>query len=196
MIGDDEDHEIRTLREEDLEAVAGFEVDIARVSFGDEAITDPSFHKKRLERYIGDGGALVAEDPSGKIVGWALITPRKNASTNDRYGDFRSLFVSEGHRGGRLAFQLMSTVVDYARKCEFSRIAGRTGAENTPMQSIYRYFGFEPRHISFELPLWDSKPVPRRQDPVPRAKTGGDAVPTRRRGAQKPSRRSKGSRRT
>jgi hypothetical protein len=39
---------IRPAEPSDLDTLAGFEVEIAQVSFGDEAITDPALHRKRI----------------------------------------------------------------------------------------------------------------------------------------------------
>ncbi len=53
---------VRPAAEPDLDAIAAFEVDIARVSFGDEAITDVAFHRRRVAGALGKPGeiALVA----------------------------------------------------------------------------------------------------------------------------------------
>ena len=39
---------IRPARESDLDAIAGFEIDIARASFGDEAIEDAALDRKSV----------------------------------------------------------------------------------------------------------------------------------------------------
>jgi ribosomal protein S18 acetylase RimI-like enzyme len=49
---------IRPAREADLDAIAAFEIDIARASFGDEAIEDPALHRKRVAAALGKPGEL------------------------------------------------------------------------------------------------------------------------------------------
>ena len=48
---------VRPAREEDLDTITGFEIDIARVSFGDEAIEDPALHRRRGAGALGKGTA-------------------------------------------------------------------------------------------------------------------------------------------
>ena len=47
---------VRPAREEDLDAIAGFEIAIARVSFGDEAIEAAALHRKRAAAALGRRG--------------------------------------------------------------------------------------------------------------------------------------------
>ena len=56
---------IRPATEADLDAIVGFEIDIALVSFGDTAITDPALHRKRVSGALGKPGeiTLVAARP-------------------------------------------------------------------------------------------------------------------------------------
>ena len=96
---------IRPAGDADLDAVAAFEVDIARVSFGDDAITDAGLHRKRVAGALGKPGevtvvAAAAGAPSVP-VGWAWLSGRTNSLTGARYGNFRSLAVADmpGPRG-------------------------------------------------------------------------------------------------
>ncbi|WNZ54039.1 GNAT family N-acetyltransferase (plasmid) [Microbulbifer sp. MKSA007] len=150
------DYLFRTLEHKDLEMVADFECEIAINSFGEDAVTDRSLYKKRLLPLVGAMGAFVAETDSGDIAGWALITSRANATSNEVYGDFRSYYIAPEHRGGRLAFSLITEVIEYGLRNEWSRIVGRTAATNKAMQSIYRFFDFEAKHIVYELSLDNS----------------------------------------
>ena len=66
---------IRPARESDLDVIAGFEIDIARVSFGAEAIEDPALHRKRVAAALGKPGevtlvavAMVAEAPAAEAL--------------------------------------------------------------------------------------------------------------------------------
>ena len=49
---------IRPAADSDLDAIAAFEVGIARVSFGDEAITDAAFHRRRVAGALGKPGEI------------------------------------------------------------------------------------------------------------------------------------------
>lgn len=183
-------YQFRPLSEEDLQHVAEFECEIALQSFGDEAITDPAFHKKRLLASVGRLGAIVAETDTGEIAGWALVTSRKNASTQEEYGDFKSFYIAENYRGGRLAFMLISEIIDYALRNEWTRLVGRTAADNAAMQAVYRFFQFEPKHVVYEMAL------EKRESATKKPPTGGDAFPHRSSIGKKRSRRKKGSRQT
>ena len=148
-----QDYYFRSLQEEDLDQIAQFECEIAANSFGDEAVTDLAFHRKRLSASVGKQGAIIAETDTGEIAGWALVSSRKNATSGEVYGDFRSFYIASDHRGGKLAFSLISEVIDYGLRNEWARLVGRTAADNKAMQAIYRFFQFEAKHIVYELPL-------------------------------------------
>jgi RimJ/RimL family protein N-acetyltransferase len=64
VTGDGDRYLIRPATEADLDAIAAFEVEIAVVSFGDEAITDAAFHRRRVANSLRKPGeiALVAAD--------------------------------------------------------------------------------------------------------------------------------------
>jgi len=66
---------IRPARASDLDVIAGFEIDIARESFGAEAIEDPALHRKRVAAALGKPGevtlvavAMVAEAPAAEAL--------------------------------------------------------------------------------------------------------------------------------
>ena len=88
---------VRPAVERDLDAIAGFEVDIARASFGAEAITDPAFHRRRVAGALGKAGEITLVAVSGDApdvpLGWAWMSARTNSLTGERYGNFRSLAV-------------------------------------------------------------------------------------------------------
>ena len=66
---------IRPATESDLEALAGFEIEIAQVSFGDDAIADPALHRKRVSAALGKPAEItlvaVAREAPGAAVGSA-----------------------------------------------------------------------------------------------------------------------------
>ena len=96
--GSDGHYLIRRAAESDLDAIASFEVGIALASFGDEAITDAAFHRRRVAGALGKPGevtlvAAAADDPA-EPLGWAWMSARTNSLTGERYGNFRSLAVA------------------------------------------------------------------------------------------------------
>jgi GNAT superfamily N-acetyltransferase len=50
---------IRAAAEGDLDAIAEFEIQIARVSFSDDAIVDPALHRKRVSGALGKPGEIM-----------------------------------------------------------------------------------------------------------------------------------------
>ena len=67
---------VRPAGEGDLDAIAAFEVQIAQVSFGDEAISDPAFHRRRVAAALGARGEITlvaaAERDPAMPLGWAF----------------------------------------------------------------------------------------------------------------------------
>ena len=145
---------IRPAREEDLDALAGFEIEIARVSFGDEAIEDAALHRKRVAAALGRPGEVtlvaVAARDDGPPVGWAWLSGRTNSLTGDRYGNFRSLATADIPGRSEVAELLMAAVMRAAGEAGYSRLTGKTHARNLGMRALYRKFGFEAAHITME----------------------------------------------
>ena len=90
---------IRPARASDLDVIAGFEIDIARESFGAEAIEDPALHRKRVAAALGKPGevtlvavAMVAEAPAAEAlvaeapVAEALVAEAPAAETYQHAG--------------------------------------------------------------------------------------------------------------
>jgi L-amino acid N-acyltransferase YncA len=143
---------IRAATSADLDAIAAFEVEIALVSFGDEAITDAAFHRRRVAGSLGKPGeiALVAVGPSDQPVGWAWMSPRTNSLTGARYGNFRSLAVSDVPDRGAIGELLMAAILTAADEAGFTHLAGKVNAANLGMRALYRAFGFTATHITME----------------------------------------------
>ncbi|HUZ52225.1 MAG TPA: hypothetical protein VMU94_06820 [Streptosporangiaceae bacterium] len=167
---------IRPAVERDLDAIADFEVDIARVSFGDEAITDPAFHRRRVAGALGKAGEItlvaVAADAPDVPLGWAWMSARTNSLTGERYGNFRSLAVTgpdaasgpgmgTGSNAGtgsdavaeaspRLGELLMAAILRAADEAGFTHLSGKVNAANLGMRSLYRAFGFSATHLTME----------------------------------------------
>jgi L-amino acid N-acyltransferase YncA len=144
---------IRPAAEADLDAIAAFEVEIARVSFGDEAITDPALHRKRVAGALGKPGevtlVVAGGEPAGP-VGWAWLSGRTNSLTGARYGNFRSLAVAERPDRAQIAELLMAAVLQAAVDAGFTQLTGKVHARNLGMRAVYRKFGFEATHITME----------------------------------------------
>jgi L-amino acid N-acyltransferase YncA len=143
---------IRRAAEDDLDAIAAFEVEIALVSFGDEAITDAAFHRRRVAGSLGKPGeiALVAVSASDLPVGWAWMSPRTNSLTGARYGNFRSLAVADVADRGTLGELLMTAILRAADEAGFTHLSGKVNAANLGMRALYRAFGFTATHITME----------------------------------------------
>lgn len=145
---------VRPAEQDDLDAIAAFEVDIARVSFGDEAITDPAFHRRRVAGALGKAGetTLVAATVGNQKepLGWAWLSARTNSLTGERYGNFRSLAVRDGEDRGAIGELLMTAVLEAASQAGLTHLTGKVNAANTGMRALYRAFGFTATHLTME----------------------------------------------
>src|SRR5947207_1364500 len=146
--------QIRPATEDDLDVIAGFEIDIARASFGDEAIEDPALHRKRVAGALGKPGEVtlvaVATGAPALPVGWAWLSGRTNSLTGARYGNFRSLATADVPGRGTVAELLMAAVVQAAAQAGYTHLTGKTHARNLGMRALYRKFGFEATHLTME----------------------------------------------
>lgn len=145
---------VRPAREGDLAVIASLEVEIARVSFGDEAITDVAFHRRRVASSLGKPGeiTLVAVGAGDQAVplGWAWMSARTNSLTGARYGNFRSLAVADVADRGFIGELLMEAVLRAADEAGFTHLSGKVNAANLGMRSLYRAFGFTATHVTME----------------------------------------------
>lgn len=145
---------IRPAVESDLAALAGFEIEIARVSFGDDAIADPALHRKRVSAALGKPAEITlvaaARGTPAVAVGWAWLSGRTNSLTGARYGNFRSLAVADIPDRAQVAELLMRAVLAAADEAGFTALTGKVHARNLGMRAVYRQFGFEATHISME----------------------------------------------
>ena|SRR5215813_8023792 len=152
--GQDMDYVIRPAGDADLEAIASFEVDIAKVSFGDDAITDAAFHRRRVAGALGKPGeiALIAttQDSDELPLGWAWMSARTNSLTGERYGNFRSLAVADVAARGVIGELLMSAVLRAADAEGLTHLSGKVNAANVGMRALYRAFGFTATHLTME----------------------------------------------
>ena len=147
-------YQIRAATEDDLDVIAGFEIDIARASFGDEAIEDPALHRKRVAGALGKPGEVtlvaVATAVTAVPVGWAWLSGRTNSLTGARYGNFRSLATADVPGRGQVGELLMQAVLQASDQAGFVHLTGKVHAGNLGMRALYRKFGFEATHITME----------------------------------------------
>jgi L-amino acid N-acyltransferase YncA len=145
---------IRPATEADLEALVGYEIEIAIVSFAEEAITDAALHRKRVGRALGQPGevTLVAAARAAPEVpvGWAWLSARTNSLTGEQYGNFRSLAVSDGPDRSLIGELLMAAVLAAADEAGMTQLTGKVHAGNLGMRALYRKFGFTATHLTME----------------------------------------------
>jgi L-amino acid N-acyltransferase YncA len=146
--------EIRAARDTDLDAIIGFEINIAVVSFADEAITDPALHRKRVSGALGKPGEVtlvaVAADAPDTVLGWAWLSERTNSLTGAKYGNFRSLAVADGPGRPLLGELLLAAVLTAADEAGLTQLTGKVHAGNLGMRALYRKFGFTATHLTME----------------------------------------------
>lgn len=140
---------VRLAETRDLSALADFEVRIAEVSFGEDAVTDPQVHHAKLAKALGRDrdGMLVAEDEQGRVVGWLWLAVNTNFLTGQRYANFRSLAVAPD-AAPRTAESLLDRALSYARHQGVTEVVGRVHVDNAPMRVLYRKYGFRPAHLT------------------------------------------------
>jgi len=145
---------IRPARAEDLEALVAYEIEIARISFGDEAVTEPALHRKRITGWLGrpDEVTLVA-DRDGAVVGWVWLSGRTNSLTGDRYGNLRSLATSDVPGRSAVAELLLDAALSAARERGVSEVVGKVHMRNVNMRAVYAKLGFAAEHLSMRKAL-------------------------------------------
>ncbi|SHI22834.1 Predicted methyltransferase [Streptomyces sp. 3214.6] len=144
---------IRQADERDLPAIGRFEAEIARVSFGEDAIDDPERWASRLGRAMEKSkeGMIVAHGPGEEPVGWCWVSINQNAMTGDRYANFRSLAVSPVDNRSDVAELLLTAGLEFCLTNGITEVVGRVHVGNVPMRTVYRKFGFDPTSLSMKL---------------------------------------------
>ena len=145
---------IRPATDGDVDTLVGYEIEIARISFGDEAVTDPALHRRRITGSLGkpDEVTLVAER-DGAVVGWIWLSGRTNSLTGDRYGNLRSLATSDVPGRGAVAELLLDAALSAARDRGVSEVVGKVHMRNVNMRAVYAKFGFAAEHLSMRKAL-------------------------------------------
>jgi L-amino acid N-acyltransferase YncA len=145
---------VRAASDADIEAIVGFEIDIAVVSFADEAITDPALHRRRVTGSLGKPGEVTlvaaAEQAPEEVLGWAWLSARTNSLTGAKYGNFRSLAVADGPARPLIGELLLGAVLAAADAGGMTQLTGKVHAGNLGMRALYRKFGFTATHLTME----------------------------------------------
>lgn len=156
MAADPPGVDIRHAEPDDLDALAQFEIDIARISFPDDPVVDPEVHLKKLRKAMERDreGMFVATNPStGAVIGWLWVALNTNFLTGEKYANFRSLAAAEGQSSARVAEALFEHGIQYAGQQGVSEITGKVHVSNVPMRVIYRKFGFRAEHLTMKKVL-------------------------------------------
>ena len=145
---------VRAPTESDVDAIVGYEIDIAVVSFAEEAITDPKLHRKRVGGALGKPGEITlvaaARQEPDVPLGWAWLSARTNSLTGEKYGNFRSLAVSDVPDRSLIGELLMAAVLAAAGEGGMRQLTGKVHAGNLGMRALYRKFGFTATHLTME----------------------------------------------
>ena len=145
---------VRPATGDDVDQLVAYEIEIAGISFGDEAVTDPELHRRRVSGALGkpDEVALVAVR-DGAVVGWVWLSGRTNSLTGDRYGNLRSLATSDVPGRGDVAEQLLAAALAGARERGVSEVVGKVHMRNINMRAVYAKLGFAAEHLSMRKRL-------------------------------------------
>ena len=153
---------VRNAVDSDIEAIVAFEIDIAVVSFADEAVTDPALHRRRVTGALGKPGEVtlvaVAAGQPDAALGWAWLSARTNSLTGAKYGNFRSLAVADVPARPQLGELLLAEVLAAADAAGMTQLTGKVHAANLGMRALYRKFGFTATHLTMERRAGDARP--------------------------------------
>lgn len=145
---------IRSIDEKDLDTIAKYEIDISKISFGEDAITDLKFHKNKLLKAMEskkDGMYVMFNE--NEIIGWLWMTKKTNYISGDDYINFKSFYINEKFRGDSYIDVLLQKGIEFAYINKAKYIVGKVNIENISMRLIYKKFGFKPTHLTMELKL-------------------------------------------
>ena len=145
---------LRPLEEKDLDTVAVFEGEIAKMSFPDDPITDTRFYVKKLKQLLAnENAATFVAESEAELVGWANVSQRQNFITKEKYADFHSIYVAPSQRGGGVVAALVNAVFDHCRRQGLDKVVFRTRADNERMKAVLARVGFVPTQIYYEKAL-------------------------------------------
>lgn len=145
---------IRQITESDFYEIAQMEIEISKISFGNEAITDREFHKRKIaDAFYKDKKGMFVMATDEKVVGWLWMDKKSNYLTKETYVNFRSFYIDADFRGSEAADSLMNVGLDYARSIKAKHIIGKVHVDNLPMRAVYKNHGFQSTHITMEIDL-------------------------------------------
>ena len=148
---------IEEIKEEDIEKIALMEKEISIISFGEDAILDIEFHKKKILKALDKekSGMLVLKE-NNKIAGWLWMAVKCNYLTEEKYINFKSLYIDKEFRGDKYTEALVQRGIKFAEDNKAKHIVGKVNINNLPMRLIYKKFGFKPTHLTMELKMEDT----------------------------------------
>lgn len=145
-------YQVRDAAMPDLDRLVQFEIDIARISFDDKAITDTTMHGKRVSSAIRSPDdvtlVVVAADALAEPLGWAWLTARSNSLTGERYGNFRSLATAEHPDRTEVGELLLGAMLERVRQLGVIEVVGKVHVANLAMRTLYKKFDFESVHLT------------------------------------------------
>jgi ribosomal protein S18 acetylase RimI-like enzyme len=149
-------YQLRNAKPDDLEALVGYEIEIARISFPDDPVVDPDVHRKKLAKALGrdSEGMFVAEEADGgEVVGWLWVALNTNFLTGEQYATFRSLAAARSESRPDIADRLFAHGIEYARQMGVTEITGKVHVNNVAMRMVYKKFGFGAEHLTMKKKL-------------------------------------------
>ena len=142
---------IRQIEARDLTEIAKWEREISKISFGEEAIMDLSFHLHKLEKaMIRERSGMLVLDIDGCAAGWMWMGFRENSVTQETYMQFRSFYISGPFRGTAAVVKLFEAGISFAKQKGVQRIVGHVHVHNLAMRTLYKKYGFMPTHLTME----------------------------------------------
>jgi L-amino acid N-acyltransferase YncA len=144
----------RLARNNDLQVLALFERELARLAFPDDPIEDLQYHTRKLRRALNtepEGMVVIAatDDPCS-IVGWLWLTTKTTLATGERYGVLRSLFVLPSHRRRGLGLLLAEYAARYFEERGVSRTVAKIAHDDLAAEKLLHRVGFRPLHLTLE----------------------------------------------
>lgn len=149
---------LRRATERDLDVLVAFEMTIAEVSFGEEAVLDPAVHRGKLEKALvrEPDKLIVAADADDRAVGFLWLAVNTNFLTQDRYANLRSLAVAQERPDREVIGEaLLREGIDFSRRNGLTSITGKVHVDNYGMRMLYRRVGLGPVTLTMRARLED-----------------------------------------
>ncbi|MFF2908934.1 GNAT family N-acetyltransferase [Paenibacillus sp. NPDC057934] len=145
---------IRTIQSSDIALIAKFEREISLISFGDDAITDLSFHEEKIKKAMDkEREGMMVLELERNISGWLWMAKKMNYLSKAVYVNFKSFYILDNYRGSEHVNALMNEGISFCERIGAESISSKVHVDNLPMRILYKQFGFAPTHLSMELNL-------------------------------------------